>query len=159
MPARTDEPQKNPGTRKRKTVLTYGTFDLTHLGHVHLLRRAKERGDYLIVGLSTDAFNRKKNKESAFPYAHRKEILESIRSVDLVIPERSWKQKERDIRAYDVDVLVMGDDWKGRFDSLKGHCEVIYLPRTKGVSTTQVKEKVRSLDMPKKETARKRKAS
>lgn len=127
-----------------RRIITYGTFDLTHIGHINLLRRAKQLGDYLIVGLSTDSFNSLKGKQSIFPYEHRKEILESIRFVDLVIPENNWEQKVLDIINYQVDVFVMGNDWAGRFDSLKEHCQVIYLPRTEDISTTEIKQMVKN---------------
>lgn len=123
-----------------KKVLTYGTFDLLHFGHVNLLRRAKELGDYLIVGLSTDEFNAQKHKQAYHSYENRKLVLESIRYVDKVIPETNWDQKIQDVINNDVDIFVMGDDWKGRFDFLKDYCEVIYLPRTIGISTTKIKE-------------------
>lgn len=122
-----------------KRVITYGTFDLLHYGHINLLKRAKELGDYLVVGLSTDEFNKSKNKTSYFPYEQRKLLLESIRYVDLVIPEDSWEQKTNDIETYKIDTFVMGDDWKGKFDYLKSQCEVIYLARTPEISTTQIK--------------------
>lgn len=123
-----------------KRVITYGTFDLLHYGHINILRRAKQLGDYLIVGLSTDEFNSKeKGKKTYFTYEQRKMLLESLRYVDLVIPENSWNQKEEDIRLYHIDTFVMGDDWKGKFDSLKELCEVAYLPRTPEISTTQIK--------------------
>lgn len=128
---------------KRKTVITYGTFDLTHIGHLNLLQRAKALGDYLIVALSTDEFNAGKGKVSLFPYEHRKKILESIRYVDKVIPEKNWEQKVKDMRKYGVDIFVMGDDWKGKFDFLKGQCKVVYLPRTKEISTTLLKKRIR----------------
>lgn len=125
-----------------KRVLTYGTYDLLHHGHVRLLRRAKALGDYLVVALSTDEFNSGKGKESVHDFQCRKEILEAIRYVDLVIPEESWEQKIDDVRRYDIDVVVMGDDWAGsdRFDYLKDHCELVFLPRTEGISTTEIKE-------------------
>ena len=124
-----------------KRVITYGTFDLLHYGHINLLRRAKEYGDYLIVGLSTDDFNRQKGKESYFSYDERRQLLESCRYVDLVIPEYSWDQKREDCNRYWVDTLVMGDDWEGKFDFLKQEdVEVIYLPRTPEISTTKIKE-------------------
>ncbi len=123
-----------------KRVITYGTFDLLHYGHINLLRRAKAMGDYLIVALSTDEFNMlKKDKHCYFSYEERKQLLESIRYVDLVIPEENWEQKERDIALYHVDTFVMGDDWEGKFDSLRPLCEVVYLPRTKEISTTKIK--------------------
>lgn len=123
-----------------KRVITYGTFDLLHYGHIHLLRRARELGDYLIVGLSTDEFNRDgKHKTCYFPYEKRKQLLEAIRYVDLVIPEENWDQKERDVGEYHVDTFVMGDDWEGKFDFLKPFCEVVYLPRTPEISSTKVR--------------------
>lgn len=122
-----------------KRILTYGTFDLLHYGHINLLRRAKEHGDYLIVGLSTDEFNEIKGKKSYFSYSERKKMLEAIRYVDLVIPETNWEQKIQDVKNYSVDIFVMGDDWQGKFDFLRDYCEVIYLPRTPEVSTTQIK--------------------
>ena len=124
-----------------KRVITYGTFDLLHYGHINLLKRAKSLGDYLIVVLSTDEFNwNEKRKRCFFPYEVRKLMLEAIRYVDLVIPETCWEQKRTDIHTYDVDVFVMGDDWKGKFDFLKEEgAEVVYLPRTPDISTTQIK--------------------
>ena len=124
-----------------KKVITYGTFDLLHYGHVNLLERAKKLGDYLIVVLSTDEFNwNMKRKKCYFSYEERKRLLEAIRYVDLVIPEESWEQKVSDVQEYKVDTFVMGDDWKGKFDFLKEYCEVVYLPRTPEVSTTQIKK-------------------
>ena len=122
-----------------KRVITYGTYDLLHWGHIRLLKRAKQLGDYLIVGLSTDEFNAIKGKKAYHSYEERKMMLEAIRYVDLVIPENEWGQKERDIREYHADVFVMGDDWAGKFDELKDCCEVVYLPRTDGISTTMIK--------------------
>ena len=123
-----------------KRVITYGTFDLLHYGHIKLLQRAKAQGDYLIVALSTDEFNwNSKQKKSYFPYEQRKELLEAIRYVDLVIPENYWEQKTSDVKEYHVDVFVMGDDWQGKFDFLKDYCEVVYLPRTPEISTTRIK--------------------
>lgn len=124
-----------------KRVITYGTFDLLHYGHINLLRRARELGDYLIVALSTDEFNwNSKQKKCYFSYEKRKQLLESIRYVDLVIPEENWEQKVHDVQLYQADVFVMGDDWTGKFDFLKEYCEVVYLPRTPEVSTTQIKK-------------------
>ncbi|KAA0790626.1 glycerol-3-phosphate cytidylyltransferase [Bacillus wiedmannii] len=125
-----------------KRVLTYGTFDLLHYGHINLVRRAKDLGDYLIVGLSTDEFNSLKGKESYFKFEERKMLLESIRYVDLVISENTWEQKIEDIIKYEIDVFVMGDDWEGKFDFLKEYCEVVYLPRTEDISTTQIKSEL-----------------
>ena len=123
-----------------KRVITYGTYDLLHYGHINLLRRAKELGDYLIVALSTDEFNKVyKNKTCYFSYEERKSVLESIRYVDLVIPEESWEQKKSDVKLYKIDIFVIGDDWAGKFDFLKEDCEVIYLPRTPKISTTKIK--------------------
>lgn len=122
-----------------KTVITYGTFDLLHVGHINLLRRAKALGDKLIVAISTDEFNAIKHKQAYYPFEQRKQILEAIRYVDLVIPEESWEQKIQDVQQYNVDTFVMGHDWEGEFDFLKDYCEVIYLPRTEGISTTKVK--------------------
>lgn len=127
-----------------RRVITYGTFDLLHYGHINLLRRAKKQGDYLIVALSTDEFNLLKNKKSYFPYAERKEMLEAIRYVDMVIPEETWEQKMTDVDKYDVDVFVMGDDWEGKFDFLKEKCEVVYLPRTPEISSSKIKDDLNS---------------
>ena len=124
-----------------KRVITYGTFDLLHFGHINLLRRAKALGDYLIVALSTDEFNwAQKQKKSYFSYEKRKELLEAIRYVDLVIPEEGWDQKRTDMHEYHIDTFVMGDDWEGKFDFLKDEgVEVVYLPRTPEISTTRIK--------------------
>jgi glycerol-3-phosphate cytidylyltransferase len=124
-----------------KKVITYGTFDLLHIGHINLLRRAKELGDYLIVGLSTDEFNLEKGKQSFQSYEYRKTMLESLRFVDEVIPEISWIQKSSDIKINEIDTFVIGDDWQGKFDQLSLHCEVTYLKRTEGISTTLLKKK------------------
>ena len=127
-----------------KKVITYGTFDLLHYGHINLLRRARELGDYLIVALSTDEFNwREKHKKCYFTYAERKMMLEAIRYVDLVVPEENWEQKNTDVVKYGADVFVIGDDWKGKFDFLKDRCEVVYLPRTPEISTTQIKDSLK----------------
>ena len=126
-----------------KRVLTYGTFDLLHYGHINLLRRAKALGDYLVVGLSTDEFNwNEKHKRSYFSYDVRKSMLEAIRYVDLVLPECSWEQKALDVEKYNIDVFVIGDDWEGKFDFLKSQCEVVYLPRTPEISSTKIKEEL-----------------
>ena len=123
-----------------KKVITYGTFDLLHYGHVNLLERAKKLGDYLIVAISTDEFNwNMKQKKCYFTYEERKRLVEAIRYVDLVIPEESWEQKTRDVEEFKVDTFVIGDDWEGKFDFLKDQCEVVYLPRTPEISTTQIK--------------------
>lgn len=122
-----------------KRVITYGTFDLLHWGHIRLLERAKSLGDYLIVATSTDEFNALKHKEAYHSFEHRKYILEAIRYVDKVIPKSSWDQKIKDVEKYNIDTFVMGDDWKGQFDFLKDYCEVVYLPRTAGISTSKIK--------------------
>jgi len=135
----------------QRTILTYGTFDLTHIGHIRLLKRAKALGDYLVVGLSTDNFNTIKGKKTVIPYEQRKEILEAIKYVDKVIPEDRWEQKADDMKRFksiadrkgiEPPVMVMGDDWKGKFDEF--NC--IYLPRTEGISTTQIKEILHNLN-------------
>ncbi len=127
-----------------KKIITYGTFDLLHYGHINLLRRAKELGDYLIVALSSDKFNLIKNKKSYFSYKERKRILESIKYVDLVIKENCWEQKINDIKKYQINTFVIGDDWKGKFDYLKEYCKVIYLSRTPEISTTLIKKGLKS---------------
>ncbi|MDR0301418.1 MAG: glycerol-3-phosphate cytidylyltransferase [Treponema sp.] len=128
-----------------KRVITYGTFDLLHYGHINLLRRAKALGDYLIVALSTDEFNlTEKNKKCYYSYEKRKQLLEAIRYVDLVIPEENWEQKKTDIHQYHVDIFVMGDDWREKFDFLKKQCEVVYLERTPEISTTQIKMEIKN---------------
>lgn len=131
---------KTKGFNLRR-ILTYGTYDLLHFGHIRLLKRAKARGDYLIVALSTDDFNAEKGKKAFHDYGTRKEMLEAVRYVDLVIPEQCWDQKIEDIRTYHVDEVVMGSDWKGNehFKKLEDCCEVTFLNRTEGVSTTQIK--------------------
>lgn len=123
-----------------KKVITYGTFDLLHKGHINILRRASELGDYLVVAVSSDEFNALKHKEAFHSYEDRKFILEAIKYVDEVIREDHWEQKAKDIKEHNIDVFVMGDDWEGKFDELSEYCEVIYLPRTKNISTTQIKE-------------------
>ena len=132
---------KVSGGIQLKRVITYGTFDLLHYGHINLLRRAKALGDYLVVALSTDEFNwNMKQKKCYFSYEQRKELLEAIRYVDLVIPEENWEQKVTDVKEYHIDTFVIGDDWAGKFDFLKEQgVEVVYLPRTPEISTTQIK--------------------
>ncbi len=127
-----------------KRILTYGTFDLLHYGHIEILRRAKALGDYLVVAVSTDEFNEIKGKKAYHNYETRKKMLEAIRYVDLVIPEENWEQKINDVKDYKIDVVVMGSDWENsdRFDYLKEYCEVVYLPRTEGVSTTKIKQEL-----------------
>ncbi|MDE6433366.1 MAG: glycerol-3-phosphate cytidylyltransferase [Lachnospiraceae bacterium] len=123
-----------------KKIITYGTFDLLHYGHINLLQRAKALGDYLIVALSTDEFNSEmKGKVTYFSYEERKRLLEAIRYVDLVIPEENWEQKISDVQEFKVDTFVMGNDWEGKFDFLKPYCEVVYLDRTPEISTTKIK--------------------
>ncbi|MCG7301511.1 glycerol-3-phosphate cytidylyltransferase [Brevibacterium ravenspurgense] len=122
-----------------RRVITYGTFDLLHYGHIRLLQRCKAQGDYLVVALSTDEFNAGKGKKSYFSWDDRKNMLEAIRYVDLVIPENTWEQKRTDIEKYHIDTFVMGDDWEGKFDDLKDLCDVVYLPRTPEISTTKIK--------------------
>ena len=122
-----------------KKVITYGTFDMLHYGHINLLRRARALGDYLIVALSSDSFNAIKNKQSFFHYEHRRQMLEAIRYVDLIIPENDWEQKREDIIKHNVNIFVMGIDWEGKFDFLKDICEVVYLERTPEISTTRIK--------------------
>ena len=127
-----------------KKVITYGTYDLLHYGHINLLRRARELGDYLVVALSTDEFNwNMKQKKCFYPYEIRKAMLEAIRYVDEVIPETCWEQKKTDVVDHDIDVFVMGDDWQGKFDFLKTQCEVVYLPRTPDISTTLIKQSLK----------------
>ena len=122
-----------------KKIITYGTFDLLHYGHINLLQRAKEMGDYLIVALSTDEFNSiEKNKITYFSYEERKRLLEAIRYVDLVIPENSWEQKISDVKEFRIDTFVIGDDWKGKFDFLREYCDVVYLERTPEISTSKI---------------------
>lgn len=123
-----------------RTVITYGTFDLFHVGHLRLLERARDMGDRLIVGVSSDEFNTGKGKKTIIPYADRAAIIAGLKCVDGVIREDAWEQKADDITRYDVDVFVMGADWKGKFDALKALCQVVYLPRTEGVSTTELKQ-------------------
>lgn len=129
-----------------KKVITYGTFDLLHVGHINILKRAKDLGDYLVVAVSTDEFNRLKHKEAYHSYEDRKLILEAIKYVDEVIPENTWDQKRDDVKNHNIDTFVMGHDWEGEFDFLKDLCEVIYLPRTEGISTTKIKKDLNNND-------------
>ncbi|KQV75559.1 hypothetical protein ASC61_11395 [Aeromicrobium sp. Root344] len=128
------------------TVLTYGTFDLFHIGHLNLIERLSQMGDRLIIAVSTDEFNAGKGKTSVVSYEDRARIIGSIKGVDLVIPETSWEQKASDIREHDVDIFAIGEDWAGKFDELKELCEVVYLPRTDGISSTEIKQMLRVLD-------------
>lgn len=123
-----------------RKVITYGTYDLLHVGHINLLRRAKELGDYLIVVVSSDEFNAIKGKKAYYSFEDRKKILEAVKYVDEVLPEYTWEQKIKDVVDNNVDVFVMGDDWAGKFDFLKEYCEVVYLPRTEGISTSKIKK-------------------
>lgn len=127
-----------------KKVITYGTFDLFHIGHLNMLKRARTLGDYLVVAVSTDEFNIGKHKQCVYPYSHRARIVEAIRFVDKVIPEKSWEQKVEDIKNHSIDIFVIGNDWAGKFDFLKEYCEVVYLPRTKSISTTAIKSTVQN---------------
>ena len=127
-----------------RTVITYGTFDVVHIGHINLLRRARALGDRLVVGLSTDEFNNGKHKSSLLNYDNRKAVLEAIRYVDLVIPEATWEQKLDDVKRHGVDVFVMGDDWAGKFDFLSDACEVVYLARTAEISSSEIKQSLAS---------------
>ena len=128
-----------------KTIITYGTFDILHHGHINLLKRARALGDRLIVGLSSDEFNSGKHKSSLLDYENRKAVLESIRYVDFVFPEKNWEQKIFDIQKYDAQIFVMGNDWKGKFDMLKAQCEVVYLERTPAISTTLIKDSLETV--------------
>jgi len=134
-----------------KTVITYGTFDLFHIGHLKLLQRIKNLGDRLIVAVSTDEFNTLKGKKTIIPYEQRAEIVSNIKCVDLVIPENNWEQKIEDIKKYNVDIFTMGNDLEGEFDFLKEHCEVVYLDRTEGISSTQLKQTLKSFSVSKDE--------
>ncbi len=126
-----------------KKVITYGTFDLLHTGHINILRRAKDLGDYLIVAVSTDEFNTLKHKEAYHSFEERKLILEAIKYVDEVIGEDNWNQKVEDVKKYNIDTFVMGNDWEGEFDFLNEYCDVVYLPRTSGISTTKIKDELK----------------
>lgn len=126
-----------------KRVITYGTYDILHKGHINLLKRAKALGDEVVVMLSTDEFNQSiKGKDNYYPYEDRKLVLEALKYVDEVHPEENWEQKTSDIAKYDIDVFVMGDNWEGKFDFLKDQCEVVYVPRTENVSTTDIKRRL-----------------
>ena len=127
-----------------KRVITYGTFDLFHIGHLNMLNRARALGDFLVVAVSTDKFNTGKHKQCVYPYAHRAQIVEAIRFVDLVIPENSWEQKIEDVKKHSIDLFVIGQDWEGKFDFLKDYCEVVYLPRTRSISTTSIKNTLKN---------------
>ena len=138
-----------------KRVITYGTFDLFHYGHLRLLERAKALGDYLIVAVSTDEFNAIKGKQCTYPYEHRSQIVAAIKYVDEVIPEKNWEQKIEDVKKYKVDLFVMGNDWEGEFDFLKEYCEVKYVERTQDISTTQLKKSLANfLSIPREDILR-----
>lgn len=124
----------------KKTVITYGTFDMFHIGHLKLLQRLKSLGDELIVAVSSDEFNSRKGKKVMIPYAQRAEIIENIKCVDMVIPEENWEQKMTDVKKYNVDIFAMGNDWEGKFNFLEEFCEVVYLERTRDISTTKLKK-------------------
>ena len=128
--------------KKEKIIITYGTFDMFHIGHLNLLQRAKKLGDRLIVAVSTDEFNSIKGKKTLIPFEQRALIVQNIKCVDMVISEKNWEQKIDDIKKYNVDIFAMGDDWQGKFDFLKDYCEVIYLPRTQNISTTELKKEL-----------------
>ncbi len=127
-----------------KRVITYGTFDLFHIGHLNILKRARALGDHLTVAISTDEFNIGKHKQCVYPYSHRAQIVEAIKYVDEVIPETRWEQKIEDVKNYSIDIFVIGHDWEGKFDFLKEYCEVVYLPRTEKISTTEIKNTVQN---------------
>lgn len=129
-----------------KTVITYGTFDLFHIGHLHILSRLRSMGDRLIVGVSTDSFNSEKGKKTVISFEDRMAIVGALRCVDLVIPEASWDQKIKDIKEHEVSIFGMGGDWEGKFDHLRQYCEVVYLPRTDGISSTALKKFMSTLD-------------
>lgn len=129
--------------KQYNTCITYGTFDLFHIGHLKLLERIKSMCSNLIVAVSTDEFNKIKGKTCIIPYEQRAAIVSGIKYVDKVIPENNWEQKLTDVEKYNVDCFVIGADWEGKFDFLKEKCEVIYLPRTDGISTTELKNKLK----------------
>lgn len=134
-----------------KTVITYGTFDLFHIGHLKLLQRLKEMGDRLVVAVSTDEFNALKGKKTIIPYDQRAEIVANVKCVDMVIPETSWEQKINDVKEHNIDIFAIGNDWAGKFDFLKDYCEVVYLDRTDGISSTQLKQTLKSFSVSKEE--------
>ena len=136
---------------KEKIVITYGTFDLFHIGHLKLLKRLSNLGNKLIVAVSTDEFNALKGKKTIIPFEQRAEIVENIKCVDMVIAENSWEQKINDIKNYNVNIFAMGNDWKGKFDFLKEYCEVVYLDRTEGISSTQLKNTLKKFSVSKYE--------
>lgn len=137
--------------QKEKIVITYGTFDLFHIGHLKLLQRLKKLGTKLIVAVSTDEFNTLKGKKTIIPYSQRAEIVENIKCIDMVIPENTWEQKIEDIKKYNIDVFCIGNDWEGKFDFLNEYCEVKYLDRTEGISSTQLKNTLKTFSVSKEE--------
>lgn len=130
----------------RRVVITYGTFDLFHIGHLNLLEKLKSLGDYLIVGVSTDEFNAQKNKKTIINFEDRIRIVQGLKCVDLAIPEICWEQKQVDMKKYNVSIFGMGNDWEGHFDNLNQFCKVVYLPRTEGISSTKIKQSLNILD-------------
>lgn len=139
----------------RKTIITYGTFDMFHIGHLKLLERLSKMADQVIVAVSTDEFNEQKGKKVLIPYEQRAAIVQAIEYVDLVIPEDNWEQKKTDIEKYGVDIFAIGNDWEGKFDFLKDQCEVVYLDRTKNISTTSLKKSLKSfLSIPREDLER-----
>lgn len=128
--------------KKETIILTYGTFDLFHVGHLKLLQRLKSLGDTLIVGVSTDEFNEVKGKKTLIPYEQRSLIVENIKCVDMVIPELDWGQKVKDIKKLNINIFAMGSDWTDKFDELKDYCDVVYLPRTENISSTSLKKEL-----------------
>lgn len=130
----------------RTVVLTYGTFDLFHIGHLKMLERLRAMGDKLIVAVSTDEFNRLKGKTSVYSFEERSQIVAALACVDAVIPEHNWEQKQQDIQTHQVDIFGIGEDWRGKFDHLMPHCKVVYLERTPSISTTEVKRALSNLD-------------
>jgi len=142
----------NTSLKPTKTIITYGTFDMFHIGHLKLLQRLKSMADTLIVAVSTDEFNKGKGKSTLIPFDQRAEIVQNIKCVDMVIAEENWEQKVDDIKKYNIDIFAIGDDWEGKFDFLKDHCEVAYLPRTSDISTTDLKKSLANfLSIPKEE--------
>jgi len=137
---------------KKKRIITYGTFDMFHIGHLKLLQRLSKMADEVIVAVSTDSFNEVKNKKVLIPYDQRAEIVSSIKYVTKVIPEENWEQKSEDIKKYEIDIFAIGNDWEGKFDFLREYCEVVYLERTRNISSTQLKKSLSSfLSIPKEE--------
>lgn len=130
--------------KKYKRAITYGTYDLFHIGHLRLLKRIADMADELYVAVSSDEFNALKGKKCIVPFENRKEIVEALRMVTKVIREDNWEQKKDDVQKYNCDLFVMGSDWTGKFDFLKDYCDVVYLPRTEGVSTTEIKQEVKN---------------